>query len=109
MSLKVLEGGVGRLNWRERREKRANDGGGLFDGGDVGSRADLCSGEEASATKLDREEGLISGRIVERPTNETSERAELEGVRVVVNRREGERVASAKTVKQFGEGEAGFE
>ena len=55
----------------------------------------MRSGEKASAAKLDREESLISGGIIERPAYETDERAELKGVEVVVDGREGERVASA--------------
>ena len=86
------------MNWSKRREKRANNGGGLFEGGNVGGGGELGGGEEAGAAKFYGEEGLVSGRIVEGPTSETSERAKLEGVKMVVNGREGERVASAKTM-----------
>ena len=102
----MLKSRIGRLGWRERREKRANDGRGLFEGGNVGGRADLSGGEKASSTKFDGEEGLISGRIVEIPANDANKRMELEGVKVVVDGREGEWVGGAERVVHFGEREA---
>ena len=84
--LQEAKGCVKRTRLNGARDERLDDGVGLFGGGNEGCGGSLDGRDEASPAKLDREKGLRAGWVIEGASDETSEGAELERVKVFVDR-----------------------
>ena len=106
MRLQEMKGRISGTRMWDRGEERADNGVGLFQGGDESGGRGLGGGDEASAANFDGEEGLGAGGVGKMATKEAREGRQLKGVEVFVDGEKRLGIAGAYTIGHFGERKA---